>query len=129
MKTKTDGVYLEYVPKDVVHEIIFELSGIRIKDPIIIDDFYYLYDSDYDYYYVVPIGASWMEIDDIKSISYSKSDAYIIKCACSIGTEDYGIKTSFPNMEVTLKYKPSNKYVKYQLISINSGMAEYDFEG
>lgn len=128
VKTETEGIYLEYVPKDIVHEIIYELSGVRVKDPIIIDDFYYLYDAEKDYYYVVPIGANWMEIKKIKSITYSKSDAYIIKCECVLGNEDYGIETSFPNMEVMIKYKPSNKYIKYQLISINPGISELNID-
>lgn len=125
-ETPEDGVYLQYVPKDVVHEIIFELSGIRIQDPIVIEDFYYLYDEENDYYYVVPIGANWMYLDEIKSISYSKSDMYIINCSSEIGTEDYDIKTTYPNMELRLKYKPTNKYVKYQLISINSGLSDIE---
>ena len=49
LETQTEGIYLEYVPKDVIHEIIYELSGVRIKDPIVIDDFYYLYDAEKDY--------------------------------------------------------------------------------
>lgn len=125
-ETSEDGMYLQYVPKDVIHEIIYELSGIRIQEPINIEDFYYLYDKEKDYYYVVPIGASWMYIKEIESVSYSKSDIYIIRCSSEVGTEDYDIKTSYPNMELRLKYKPTNKYVKYQLVSINPGLSNIE---
>ncbi len=119
-------MYIEYVPRSVVHEIIFELSGIMIKDPIVIEDFYYLYDEEHDYYYVVPVGVSWMQLNSVDSISYSKSDAYIVKCNCSIGTEDYGVKIDYPDVELVLKYKPTNKYVKYQLISIDAGSSKME---
>lgn len=129
IETQTDGVYLEYVPRNVVHDIIFELSGTTVTAPIVIDDFYYVYSEEGDYYYIVPIGVSWMELMDINSISYSKNqDQYVIKCAGKIGSEDSGIVTSYPEMEVRLKYKPNNKYVKYQLISIQAGKSNMVLE-
>ena len=129
IETQTDGVYLEYVPRNVVHDIIFELSGTTVTAPIVIDDFYYVYSEEGDYYYIVPIGVSWMELMDINSISYSKNqDQYVIKCAGNIGSEDSGIVTSYPEMEVRLKYKPNNKYVKYQLISIQAGKSNMVLE-
>ena len=125
LQVPEEGIYFEYVPKDIVHQIIFELSGIRIDEPIIIDDFYYVYSEEGDYYYVVPIGSNWLELKEVKSISYSKDgDQYIVKCSASGGSEDYGGIESYENMEIRLKYKPANQYVKYQLVSINAGKAE-----
>ncbi len=121
VETISEGIYLEYVPKTIIHDIIFELSGVRIEEPIKIDDFYYLYDEEGDYYYVVPIGVNWMQLSEIQSISYSKNDIYIIKCSAKLGTEETGIVSSYPDVEVRLKYKPTNKYVKYQLVSISVG--------
>lgn len=116
-----NGTYVEYVPRETIHELIYELSGIRVEEPIIVEDFYYLYDSNNDYYYVVPIGSDWLELKDIDSIHYSSdSDQYIIKCSAENLT-DYAIKTTYPNVEIHLKYKASNNYIKYQLISINVG--------
>ncbi|MBO5143450.1 MAG: hypothetical protein J6C46_10780 [Clostridia bacterium] len=121
-----NGVYVEYVPRNVVHELIYELSGIRIEAPIIIEDFYYLYDEAGDYYYIVPIGSDWLELDTLSSIHYtSTSDNYIIKCSATNLT-DYAIKTNYPDVEVRLKYKASNNYIKYQLISINAGKSELE---
>ena len=125
LQVPEEGIYFEYVPKDIVHQIIFELSGIRIDEPIIIDDFYYVYSKEGDYYYVVPIGSNWLELKEVKSISYSKEgDQYIVKCSASGGSEDYGGIESYENMEIRLKYKPANQYVKYQLISISAGKVE-----
>ena len=121
LQTQTEGVYLEYLPRSVVNDIIYELSGVRVTDPIIIDDFYYVYDQEGDYYYVVPIGANWLQLNGVDSISYTKDDLYIVKCTASGGNEDYGEYTLYPSMELKLKYKPSNKYINYQLISISTG--------
>lgn len=120
-ETPEDGTYIEYVPRETIHELIYELSGIRIDKPIIIEDFYYLYDEENDYYYVVPIGSDWLELKDITSIFYNSTlDQYSINCSGENSSE-YAIKTTYPNIEVRLKYKASNNYIKYQLISIHSG--------
>lgn len=129
------NTYIEYVSRDIVHELIYELSGIRINEPIIIEDFYYLYDSEGDYYYIVPIGSEWLELQKIDSIHYTAdSDQYIIHCSAENLT-DYAIKTTYPDIELRLKYKASNNYIKYQLISIHAGKSnievidpEYDNE-
>ncbi len=127
VEVQMDGIYLEYVPRTVIHDIIFELSGMRIEEPIVIDDFYYLYDEEGDYYYIVPIGVSWLELEEINSITYSKKDdQYIVKCSGSQGTEESGLITHYPNAEVRIKYKPNNKYVKYQLISVSVGKSNVE---
>ncbi len=127
-QTPEEGAYIEYVPKSTIHDIIFELTGIRIQDPIIIEDFFYAYKEDGDYYYVVPLGANWMELDEIQSITYTKStDQYTVLCSGREGTEDYGMVLNYPNMELKLKYKSSNKYIKYQLVSIECGKSTYGF--
>ena len=118
-QTPENGVYIEFVPRDTIHTLIYELSGIRVENPIIIEDFYYLYDSENDYYYIVPSGADWLKLGDINSIHYTP-DQYIISCSAENVT-DYVIKTTYPNVDIRLKYKPANTYIKYQLISINVG--------
>ena len=120
-QTPENGVYIEFVPRDTIHTLIYELSGIRVENPIIIEDFYYLYDSENDYYYIVPSGADWLKLGDINSIHYTSTpDQYIISCSAENVT-DYFIKTTYPNVDIRLKYKPANTYIKYQLISINVG--------
>ena len=127
-QTPDDGAYVEYVPKSTIHDIIFELTGEKVQDPIIIEDFFYAYNAENDYYYVVPLGANWMELDKIKSITYTKStDQYTVHCSGQEGTEDYGMVITYPDIELKLKYKSSNKYIKYQLVSMESGKSTYGF--
>ncbi len=130
VQSQEDGMFLEYVPRSVVHDIIFELSGVKVTEPIEIEDFYYLYDKSGDYYYVVPVGVNWLHLKEINSINYEKSsDQYIIKCSGRIGSQEDGEITDFDNIEVRLKYKSTNKYVKYQLVSIAVGLPNGDFLG
>lgn len=125
-QTPESGTYVEYVPRNIVHELIYELSGIRIDNPIIIEDFFYLYDEKGDYYYIVPIGSDWLELKEITSMQYSAtSDNYIINCSAENLT-DYAIKTIYPDVELRLKYKASNNYIKYQLININVGKSNVE---
>ena len=44
-----ESTYIQYVPKDDVHLIINELTGITVETPIEIEDSYYLYDSENEY--------------------------------------------------------------------------------
>ncbi len=127
-QTPEEGAYAEYVPRSTIHDIIFELTGLRVQNPIVIDDFFYAYKEDEDYYYVVPLGANWMELNEIASITYTKStDQYTVHCSGQEGTEDYGMVFSYPDIVIKLKYKASNKYIKYQLVSIESGKSSYQF--
>ncbi len=121
-----NGTYIEYVPRATVHQLIYELSGIKIADPIIIEDFYYLYDSAGDYYYIVPIGSDWLELKEIHSISVtSTSEQYAISCSAESIT-DYDFKTVYPDIKLRVKYKPTNTYIKYQLISIDAGKSQVE---
>ena len=122
-----DDLYITYVPRSTIHELIYELSGVRIDNPIVIDDFYYLYDENEDYYYIIPSGSEWLDLTDITSIHYSASnDQYIIKCSAE-SISDYGIKTIHPEVEIRLKYKASSSYIKYQLVSIDVGPSTLEF--
>ena len=122
-----DDLYTTYVPKSTIHELIYELSGVRIDNPIIIEDFYYLYDETGDYYYIIPSGSEWLDLTNISSIHYSASnDQYIIKCSAE-SISDYGIKTIHPEVEIRLKYKASSSYIKYQLVSIDVGRSTLEF--
>lgn len=118
VKEANDEMYLEYVLVNDLHEIIYELTGIKITKPIEIEDFYYKYDSSKEYYYIVPIGTDWVWVDNFKSIYLEGTDKYIINCSASASSMEYSHKIE--NIELKLKYMPNNKYVKYQLISINS---------
>ncbi len=130
MEAQEDGMFLEYVPKTTIHDIIFELSGTRITEPIEIDDYYYLYDEAGEYYYVVPVGVNWMQLKNIDSMLYEKTnDLYIINCSGKLGSQEDGVVTDFDDIEVKIKYKPNNKYIKYQLVSIATAMPDINIDG
>ena len=126
VKTTDDKVFLEYVPRNVIHDIIYELTGTQILEPIGVDeDFYYKYDEEGDYYYVVPTNSDWLSLLNINSISYTdKTTQYVINCSASTNNVEDAENSIYPNVIVKLQYKPNNKYVKYQLTSINIGTAQ-----
>ena len=67
-QTPDNGTYIEYVPRSVVHDLIYELTDIRINQPIVVEDYsFYNYDANGDYYYIVPQGTNWL---DLKEISF-----------------------------------------------------------
>jgi len=111
VKTSEEKGYLEYVPRATIHDIIYEFTGIQISSPIGVDeDFYYKYDEEGDYYYVVPTSSDWLSLLDINSISYSdKSAQYLINCSASTNSIEDAENIIYPNVLVKLQYKPNNK--------------------
>lgn len=106
------GTYVEYVTKNDLHQIISELTGITIEAPIEITDFYYLYDSENEYYYCRPSTPSYYKIDDIESVKSSNS-TYTIRCTLSKET-DFELTTA-SNVEISITYMPDNQLVKYKV--------------
>lgn len=124
VQSSTENGYLEYVPANTIHTIINDLTGKTVQKPIQIEDFYYLYDQEKDYYYIVPLGADWLHYDNIKEVRKIDGGKYYkITCSasCTIGY-DSGTTLSYGEIVVTYKYCPENTYARYQLVSItNSG--------
>lgn len=108
-----DGIYVEYVTKSDLHDIINELTGISIEAPIQIEDFYYVYDSENEYYYNAGVEITEYEISEIKHI-YKNDEFYTIECTAT-KTEDGEIVA---NNEITTKLKKNadNFYVDYQVV-------------
>lgn len=108
-----DGIYVEYVTKSDLHDIINELTGISIEAPIQIEDFYYVYDSENEYYYNAGVAITEYEISEIKHI-YKNDEFYTIECTAT-KTEDGEIVA---NNEITTKLKKNadNFYVDYQVV-------------
>lgn len=112
--------YIQYVPKNDLHLIIYELTGLTIEAPIEIEDFYYLYDSENEYYYYRPATPSYFKVETINSIK-EKNSTY--KISCSLKKEvDFEI-TTLADVQLSLSYEPNNTLVKYKVKSIemNSG--------
>ncbi|MBO5178771.1 MAG: hypothetical protein J6B87_00265 [Clostridia bacterium] len=114
----TDTNFYEYVPENTIHSMITELTGKSVDSPIKVEDFYYLYNEEGKYYYVVPVGTDWIHIEEIKEIRKIKNgDYYTITCSTSF-SEDGLTSYDSGNVKVTLKHCPDNKYIRYQLVSM-----------
>lgn len=113
MNENSDGVYVEYVNKSDLHEIISELTGIAIDAPIQIEDFYYIYDSENEYYYNAGMEIPEYEISKVEHV-YKDDDGYTIECS-AIKMEDGEIIAD--NKIVTeLKKNVDSSYANYQVI-------------
>lgn len=115
--------FYEYVPESTVHEMIFELTGKKVSNPIDIEDFYYLYNETEKYYYIVPVGTDWIHIDEVKEIrSVNSGEYYIITCSTRFSEDGYSFNDA-GDITVTLKHCPQNKYIRYQLVSMEHAKA------
>ena len=114
----TDTIFYEYVPENTIHSMITELTGKKINSPIKAEDFYYLYNEEEKYYYVVPVGTDWIHIEDIKEVKKIENGAYYtITCTTSFSEDGLTFYDS-GDVKVTLKHCPENKYIRYQLVSM-----------
>ena len=114
----TDTIFYEYVPENTIHSMITELTGRKINSPIKAEDFYYLYNEEEKYYYVVPVGTDWIHIEDIKEVKKIENGAYYtITCTTSFSEDGLTFYDS-GDVKVTLKHCPENKYIRYQLVSM-----------
>ena len=107
--------YIQYVNKDDLHNLIFELTGLLIEAPIEINDFYYQYDSENSYYYYLGVSPSYYTVSNINSIVKYK-DKYIINC--TIDKLEDGEKKILDNVSITLTRNPNNSFITYQVESI-----------
>ncbi|MBQ9267020.1 MAG: succinylglutamate desuccinylase/aspartoacylase family protein [Clostridia bacterium] len=114
-----EPIYREYVPRETVHTIIQELTGITLEGPIVEEDFYYLYDDENDYYYIVPVGTDWIHLGKVKE-AIKKGNLYTINCTGVVSDYNGGTDTVYDNMKVTLLKRDDYKYVKYQLGGIET---------
>ena len=116
---QNDNTYLQYVNKDDLHTLIFELTGLTMEAPIEIDDFYYLYDSENSYYYFLGITPAYYKVSKINKIERN-NNTYSINC--SIQKNEDGEITTIDNVLINLIFQSENNFIKYQVeqISINN---------
>ncbi len=122
IQTETEPIYTEYVPRETIHQIIEELTGEKRETPIIEEDFYYLYNEEKDYYYIVPVGTDWTHFGTLKNAT-KKGNTYEIHC--TVESDDYngnGVVV-YDDVKVVLKRDTKNQYIKYKLMKIE--MPEY----
>lgn len=111
-----ENIYFEYVPKDDLHSIILELTGITVEAPIEIEDFYYLYDSENEYYYYRPSTPSYYQINQINSLKETKN-GYEINCSIVKNIDTEVLKVEDVSIELTSK--PENSIIKYMVNEIS----------
>ena len=111
-----ENTYLQYVNKDDLHNLIFELTALQIEAPIEIDDFYYLYDSENSYYYYLGVSPVYYEISKINKIERNNNKYFI---NCSIKKSEDGEITTIDNVLITLNFLAENNIIKYQVEEIS----------
>ena len=114
VQSVNEPMYKEFVPRETIHTIIRELTGKQIKDPIEEEDFYYLYDNENDYYYIVPVGTDWIHIGNVKA-AYKKGNEYTLYCSCVASDYNVGSTTVYDDMQIVLNKNNNYKYIKYSL--------------
>ena len=107
-----DETYIEYVSREDLHALINEFTGLTIEAPIEIEDFYYLYDSENDYYYYRPSTPSYYSVSTINSVK-ENNGSYSISCTVT-KTEDTELSAK-DNVQISLTSMPKNKYFMYKV--------------
>ena len=115
-EANVDETYLQYIARDELHNLIFELTGLKVIAPIEIEDFYYLYDSENEYYYWIGFSPAYYKISKINSVKRN-GHTYTINCAVE-KSEDGEILTK-DSINIKLELKKENQLIKYQIIEIN----------
>lgn len=107
-----ETTYIQYVPKDDVHLIINELTGITVEAPIEIEDSYYLYDSENEYYYCWPSTLYYYNISNIISVN-KNGNTYEFVCTLEKNI-DSEIET-IENAVIKVTEMPENTIIKYRV--------------
>ena len=110
-----ETTYIQYVPKDDIHLIINELTGITVEAPIEIEDAYYLYDSENEYYYCWPSTLYYYNIGNIISVA-KNSDTYEFVCTLEKNIDSEIEKIE--NVMIRVTEMPENTVIKYRIEEI-----------
>lgn len=110
----TEDFFIQYINQSELHDIINALTNISVEAPIQIEDFYYIYDSENEYYYIQPVNFPKYEISDINHV-YKDDNKYTIECTAIMRLDNEII--SKKNFITTLKLVENNSYTNYQIIS------------
>lgn len=114
----------EYVQSSYIEKIVFELTGKQLTEPIIVDYFkyYYPYNAEFNIYEIIPMGTSWIHLENINNIE-NKGNIYYIDCSAKLKDGDYYIYVESVKLE--LEYIKENDFVKYQINNIESTTRYY----
>ena len=110
-----EATYIQYVPKDDIHLIINELTGITVEAPIEIEDAYYLYDSENEYYYCWPSTLYYYNISNIISVNKNGNTYEFI---CTIEKNIDSEIEKIENVVIKITEMPDNTVIKYRIEEI-----------
>lgn len=113
MNENTDNGYMQYVNDDELHSIINELTGVMVEAPIQIEDYYFVYDSESEYYYCIPVEYPTYKISKIEHV-YKNNDLYTIECVAT-QTQD-GELVAEKHFMTQLKMIKDGVYSHYQVV-------------
>lgn len=105
--------YIQYINYLELHTLIKELTNITIEAPIQIEDFYYRYDSENEYYYSIGLEVPKYQISNINKV-YKTDDNYIIEYTVTKTLD--GEITEQKNVITELKQIKNSTYTNYQII-------------
>ncbi len=110
-----ETTFIQYVSREDLHSIIKDFTGITLESPIEIEDFYYLYDSENDYYFYRPASPSYFKVKEITSTKV-KDDSYSIKCFIAEDIANENVESEDATLSITSM--PSNNWIKYRVEKI-----------
>lgn len=110
-----ETTFIQYVSREDLHSIIKDFTGITLESPIEIEDFYYLYDSENDYYFYRPASPSYFKVKEITSTKVN-GDAYSIKCFITEDIANENVESEDVTLSITSM--PNNNWIKYRVEKI-----------
>ena len=110
-----ESTFIQYVSREDLHSIIKDFTGITLESPIEIEDFYYLYDSENDYYFYRPASPSYFKVKEITSTKANGND-YSIKCFIAEDIADASVEAEDVTLSITTM--PNNNWIKYRVNKI-----------
>ena len=114
MNETQEGELYEYVNQNELHDIIYALTGVTVEAPIQIENSLYVYDSENERYFLVPIEFAKYEITNINHI-YKNDDTYTIECTAQ--KKQDGEVVEQKTFTTTFEKLPDSQYTQYQLQS------------
>lgn len=113
MSENSEDGYMEYINQAELHKIINELTNIKVEAPIQIEDFYFVYNSEKDFYYCIPVEYPIYKISKINNV-YKNGNEITIECIAT-KTQD-GEMNIEKEFTTKLKMIDDGSYAKYQVV-------------
>lgn len=110
-----ETTFIQYVSREDLHSIIKDFTGIVLESPIEIEDFYYLYDSENDYYFYRPASPSYFKVKEITSTK-TNGNEYTINCFITEDIANENLEAE--DVAISITAMPDNNWIKYKVNKI-----------